>query len=281
MLAVLAALAALPALAAPATAWADSPQGLVPGHPGVTYLRLLRQVVPDLAADPATGELHGHLDKALRHPAGKDYGGDPPDPIVVTGAEALSIHSGGRVRLIVLADLGQSDDRVASTTLLALYDDSPQPRLLDAIDVGMDRDTSFSEHPRLALGPGDDALVTYSEHSNSSQTYSSWLFLFVRGDRFQRLATLFALSSRACGWQDLEAPTFITRADPGRPYRRLDITVSETITNDGTTGCGDDPVPRPAHHTYRATYRWNPARQRFETASPDLKRLDRSNRARF
>lgn len=269
------------ALAGAGPSLAAAPGAALPGHPGVTGLGLLKQLIPDLAPDPDGGGFQGHLEKPLPNPAGKDYGGDPPDPVVISDVETMRITAGGRARLVLMADLGQTEDRVAGTTLLALFDDGPAPRLLDAVDVGLDRDTGFSEHPRLPLGPGDEAVVTYSEHSNTSATYSSWMILFVRHDRFALAHLQSALSTRACGWQDLEAPTFATRPDPGRAYRQIVVSVAETLTNDGQDGCGEDRIPKPRRRTFQAVLRWSPARERFETASSDLKRLDRSNRDRF
>jgi len=262
-------------------AQAAAPDDPVPGHPGVTGLGLLRQVVPDLAPDADGKTFEGHLRKPLPHLAGKTYGGDPPDPVTVTEVATMRIAAGGRPRLVLMADLGQAEGQVASTTLLALFDDGAAPRLLDAVDVGLDRDTSFSEHPRLPLGPADEALVTYSDHFNTSATYSAWMILFVRKDRFALAHLQFALSTRACGWEDAEDAAFATRPDPGRAYRQIVVSVTETLTNSGEDGCGDDAIPKPRHRVFRAALRWNPARERFETASPDLKRLDRLNRARF
>lgn len=270
------------ALAAPAVARAAMVDvaAAVPGHPGVTYLDLLRQVVPDLANNAANHQVEGSLDKPLRHIAGKDDGGDPPDPIVVGIVEAVRIQAGGRPRLALLADLGHSDDRVAGTSVLALFDDAPRPHLLDAVDVAMDRDTSFSEHERLRLGPSDDAVVAYSEHSNSSQTYGFHTLIFVRADRWALLKQVFTLSSRACGWLKTEEPTFAVRPDPGRPYGQVDVTVRAAVTNDPTEGC-DEPAPRPGVRTYRATYRWDARQGRFTTPSTALERLEKLNRADF
>jgi hypothetical protein len=67
---------AWPALAAATT---DLPEvtDAVPGHPGVTYLDLLRQAIPDLAMNAADKQVEGHL-KSLRHIWGKQAEGDPP-----------------------------------------------------------------------------------------------------------------------------------------------------------------------------------------------------------
>ncbi|HWA62414.1 MAG TPA: hypothetical protein VG939_13620 [Caulobacteraceae bacterium] len=273
VLALVTAFAADPALAA-------APPDPVPGHPGLRYQDLLRQVVPDLAENASTHDLEGHLPEALRHVAGGDNGGDPPDPVTVGFIEAARIRAGGRPRLAVLAELGHTDDRVAGTVLLALFDDAPKPKLLDAVDVGMDRDSSLSEHPLLHLSPRDDALVTYSEHFNTGQTYAFHTVVFVREGRWALLGQVFTLSDRSCGWQTIENPTFKVRPDPGRAYGQLEVTVREQRKVDPTQDC-DEARPRPYVRLWRAVYRWEARKGRFATASSALKRLDKINESRF
>lgn len=250
----------------------------VPGHPGVTYLDLLRQVIPDLAYNPATKQVEGHLD-SLRHILGKQSQADPPDPVVLQyGVEVRRIKAGGKPRLALLADLGQPEDSVASMDLLALYDDGPKPKLLDAVDVGVDKLTGFNDKPsQISLGPGDDALVTYSEHFNSNQSYAQRLVIFVRGDRWRLLDDISLLSDAFCGFKRQEEPTFATR--PGSPYGALIVTVTETLTRTDED-CSGQKVPAPYVHTYRSTYRWDAAKGDF-FAHGDMARLDKLNEKRF
>lgn len=276
----LAAVAAV--IAAPARAEIVDADAVVSGHPGVTYLALLRQVVRDLAhADTGGGgAIAGHLDKPLRHVAGGDNGGDAPDPVALGTIEVQRIKVGGRPRLAILADLGHSDDRVAGTSVLALYDDAPVPRLLDAVDVGMDRDTAFSEHERLKLGPGDDAVVTYSEHFNSSQTYGFHTVVFARRDRLAMVAQVFTLSSRGCGWQRTEDPVFSVAPASGRPYGALKVAVRVATSRTDDGDCGQ-PVPKASVRTYRGAWRWDAAKSRWAGGSAALERLDKQNQADF
>jgi hypothetical protein len=268
-------------LAGPRTglAAADLPDAAdaVPGHPGVTYLDLLRQVIPDLAVNAADKQVEGHL-AALRHIQGKHAGGDPPDPVVVSLLEMRRIKAGGRPRLVVLADLGQSEDSASSTTLMALYDDARKPKLLDAVDVGVDKDTSFNDDPsQIALGPGDDALVTYSEHFNSNQGYRSRLVIFVRNDRLRLIDDFFVLVDSYCGYRREETPVFTTK--PGTPYATLEVTVTEALKH-VDEDCGDQAVPAPYVHRYHAAYRWDATKGAF-VGHGDLGKLDKLNAARF
>lgn len=274
MAATLAAALAWPVIAAAA----DLPEvgDAVPGHPGVTYLALLRQAIPDLAMNATDKQVEGHL-KSLRHIMGKDAGGDPPDPVVADFIEVRHVKAGGKPRLALLVDLGQAEDSAQSTTLLALYDDAARPKLLDAVDVGVDKDTSFNESPsQISLGSGDDALVTYSEHGNSNQGYANRLVIFVRGDRLKLLDTFFTLSDVSCGYRRDETPTFATK--PSTPYATLEVTVTEKLAHIDET-C-DEPPPATYTRTYRATYRWDSAKGAF-VGHGDLEKLGKLNQGRL
>jgi len=250
----------------------------LPGRPGLAYLDLLRAVIPDLAANPANHDAEGHLTKRLRHIGGHSMEGDAPDPVVVNYIEALKIRAGGKARLLILADLGPDPDRAQDTALLALYDDSPTPKLLDAVDVATDRDTSFAEPAKIALSPNDDAVVTYSEHSNSGQSYQGRTLILVRGDRFREIDEVFTLADNGCGWRREEAPVFSTR--PGRPYAEIRATVTETLKH-SHEDCGDETVPRAYTRTWRGVWRWDFSKADFVNRLKDFDRLDKINEARF
>jgi len=277
------ALAALLAAAAAARASPDliDPTDAVPGHAGVTYLDLVREAVPDLAYNDADKAWEGHMAHPLRHAGGDSYHDDPPDPVTLTFIFDERIHVGGKPRIVLSIDLGYPEDTVESYTMLALYDDTlATPKLLDAVDIGLDKDTSFDEHAILPLGPGDDAIATYSEHFNSNQTYSGRLLLFPYRDHFQTIANLFTLSERMCGYEHDEIPAFTTRAVHGSPYREILLTVADTLTRNDED-CGDDHPPRPFHHAWHATYRWNAAKGRYVGDERGLAPLDKENKAEF
>ena len=205
----------------------------------------------------------------------------PPDPATLSDLETLPFKSGGKPRLALLADFGHSDDRIEDFALLMVFDDAGRtPRLLDSGFVGVDKDTAFSEHPLIALGPGDDAIVTYSEHFNSEQTYGGWMVSFLHGRRLRMVAVEQLLSDRGCGYERNETPAFTTRAVPGSPYRELDITVTDEVTHNDD-GCGDENAPNVSKHIYRDSWRWNARAGRFRQRLNGVDRLDKKNEARF
>jgi hypothetical protein len=262
------ALTAMVAGAAVADTTLPEVSDVVPGHPGVTYGDLLERAIPKAPVKP------------LRHLAGKAFEGEPPDPLAANGFEAVRVKAGGRDRIVLLIDLGEDPDRAQGAALMALFDDGPTPRLLDEADVGVDKDTGFNDPTRLSLGPGDDALITLSEHSNSNQAYVGRLLVFVRGDKLQLIDDVSTFQDQGCGWRRDETPTFTTRPDPGRAYRRVDVVIREVLKRTDED-CGDDKVPRAYARAWRGAWRWDASRGAFKSTSADLDRLDTLNEARF
>ncbi len=253
----------------------------VAGHPALTYLDLVRQGVPDLALSADGKNVTGHLPATLRDLQGTQGDDDPPDPATLSDLETLPFKSGGKPRLALLADFGHSDERVEDFALLMAFDDSgPTPRLLDSGWVGIDKDTAFSEHPLIALGPDDDAIVTYSEHFNSNQTYGGWMVSFLHGRRLRMVTAEHLLSERGCGYERDETPAFTTRAAPGSPYRELVVTVTEQVTR-SDEDCGDDKIPPISKHLYEDSWRWDARAGRFVRRRNGVDRLDKTNEARF
>jgi hypothetical protein len=265
------------ALAAPAVVKPGDP---VAGRPGLTYLDLVRQAVPSLAMNAADQQIEGQLPHPFRHLAGLEYEGHEPDPVVLGFMQDQRIRVGGQPRIALIADLGPEPDRVQSATLLLLFTDAPAPRLLDAAAVSMDQDTEFGDPAVLKLGPGDDALIAYSEHDDADITFGGYLLVATHGDRLRMIDDFRVTSAKICGWNEIETPTFTTAPDPGHGLWRIDLKLRAEFTRTDDD-CGAAEVP-PAHsHTFRASFRWNPARGRFETGGTGLKDLAALNKLVF
>ena len=130
----------------------------VPGHPDIRYFDLARDIIPDIAK--SNGIYQGHVVVDLRHIGGPDDASSPPETIDLPGIAALTIHSAGRDRLLLLLDLGQAADSANGLAVLALYDLSSAVRLLDAANVAYDRSTYFRDPARLAISDDTDAVIT-------------------------------------------------------------------------------------------------------------------------
>jgi hypothetical protein len=262
--------AAIAALSA-ASAFADPPPlksagDAVRGHPGLTYADLVRRAVPDLAPS-ADNQFQGHFKKPPRHLAGEEFQGDPSEPAVLGLIEDKRILVGGKKRIALLADLGGKEGRIEGLALLMLFDDTgSSPKLLDAADVGIDKDTAFADQAMLPLGPGDAALVTWSEHDDADLTMGGYMLVSPVGDQFAMVARIELTSEKLCSWHGIEHAEFATAPDPASPYNQIQATVTAAITHTGAAGCNDELHPAAARHVFQAAWRWNAATRGFEPA---------------
>jgi hypothetical protein len=259
------------------------PGDAVPGHPGMTYADLVRQAAPDLALNADDHRVEGHFKSPPRHLAGEDEEGDPSDPAVLGSIEDKRILVGGKKRIVLLADLGGKEGRVEGLALLMLFDDTgSSPKLLDAADVGLDKDTGFPEQQSvLPLGPADAALVTYSEHDDADLTMGAYMIVSPIGDRLAMVGRIALTSEKLCSWTGLENVRFATAPDPDAPYNRIVATAKAVFTHTGAEGCNDEKHPAAATHVYTGAWRWNPVRHRFEPAASTLDGLDALNAKLF
>ncbi|HXQ12033.1 MAG TPA: hypothetical protein VN805_13640 [Caulobacteraceae bacterium] len=246
----------------------------VPGHPGVTLFDLAKLVVTDLANGPDGAT--GHKVVAFRHIEGKDMLAPPEDPVTL-GVPPVDMAAvpGSTDRVLALIDLGASDGNVEEAELLALVGFDPKPKLLDVVEVGNDRWTAMEDNPPL-LAPGAPLIVIDSDHWNSNQTYNAAEMIFVRGDRFQLIDSLFTYTEAYCGYQHFQEVTYGTAASGG-PYRAVTVSVRDTtkLTDDD---CGtDQKPPKPGVTVYSGTYRWDAAHARFVSHSAQLDKLDALN----
>lgn len=246
----------------------------IPGHPGLRYFDLLRLVVPDLVPG-ADGGAVGRSVVALRA-FGDGKPVEPPHEIKLDSLATRAI-PGDPERLLLLVDLGEGDGEVARVNALALVQLAPSPRLLDVVDVGTDRETSFGEAPPFVLAPKSPLITIVSGHNNSNQAYLSTQMLFVRDDRLAEIGGFFTLSDHGCAFDRLQTPHFAPAPGGG-----LTVEVVETVTRTGVD-CGDEDkgAPRAGRKTWRADYRWDAKGRRFVTSSKALERLGKIDEGRF
>jgi hypothetical protein len=254
------------------------PSDRVAGHSGLTYFDLMRMVVTDLAPESPGGEAKAHQIVNYRHIEGKDSKTVPEGAVAIKYLDPLEIHADGTTRLILMADLGPSDEAVAEFVLLALFDLHSKPRLLDVVEVGTDRLTGFADKPLLPLGHGTDLIYVDSDHFNSDEDFVNTELIFVRNDRFRLAEALYTFNDKTCMYQLTEWPTVTTVADRGRRYRQIVLTVPEKVAlQRNFAECGDEKAPRPFVRTFRATFRWNAHRRAFVTTSGNLEKLVKEN----
>jgi hypothetical protein len=251
--------------------------GAIPGHPGVTAFDLMKLVVTDLALDD-DGDAVGHTTVPFTHIQGKDQTGATPETISLD-ASKLDLMSipGDPSRILLLADLGPRDGYVADAQLLALIALAPTPRLLDVVEVGMDRVTVFAEKAKpLMLGPRVPLILIENGHDDSDQDFTTIEMMFVRGDRFRWIGGFSTLDEEVCDYKRLE-PWFVWALPGAGPYPALHVSIVERVTITGGNGCGDRKAPRPRMTSYVANFRWDRDAQRFTTRSGDMRRLAKEN----
>ncbi|HHZ07769.1 MAG TPA: hypothetical protein GX405_03210 [Rhizobiales bacterium] len=261
--------------AAPAAEVAfPAPGDVVPGANGITYLDLLREIVPDL--EEADSVYRGRTVAPLRHIAGPDWQAEPPLDPTISGLAVLPLDGTGRILLLV--DLGMAEDAAEGYAVLAIFDTVGKPRLVDAADVAFDRDTRFLDPFSLDLGAGRQAVLTESSHSNSSQTYVTAGIVLV-GDRLELVDSIFTFDERTCAFERTQR--LALEADPeGSGPAAIAATVVDTTKPTGAD-CGDDPVPAAARVTVAVTYRWDPVAERYRPDSDALEKLAADAAERF
>jgi hypothetical protein len=247
----------------------------VPGHENTTYLDLARMVIPDLAADK-DGFYRGSMPIEMRHIEGGDSGGSPPETSGFSDAGVLQIRAGGKERLAMLFDLGSSSDSAEGFAVLALYDLAGKPRLLDVVNVAVDRSTYFRDPGKLPIGPGDDVIITLSTHFNSNQGYVGTPLILVRDDRFELIDVIHTFDEILCAYKRTQELAFQTVAD-GQPYAAIKATVTDTTVPNGEN-C-DDAAPDASPRDISVTYHWDGAA--YVRDSDALDKLAGENAKRF
>jgi hypothetical protein len=240
------------------------------GHPGLTYFDLMKHVITDLAPDTKSG----HALVPFRHIEGKASKTAIPDAPSIESLDVIPI-PGDPSRLLVLADLGHTDEDVAEVALLCLFALGPSPKLLDVVEVGNDHSTGFQSKSLPMLAPGTPLILIWSGHNNSNQSYQVTEMIFIRRERFWLIDNLFLFGERFCAFERTQTPSFATLPDRG-PYRAVHVAVRQVIKRSGED-CGDEKSPRPGRKIYQATYRWDAHKQDFVAGSRELDALSKAN----
>lgn len=247
----------------------------VPGHKNLIYFDLMRQVVPDLTLSDK-GDATGHKMIPFAHIEGKDSKVDLPETITFASVETLPIPGD---RIVLLADLGQAETSVASASLLVLFALTPSAKLLDVAEVGTDRFTGFRSGAPQMLAADTPLILVDSSHFNSNQNYNSTEMIFIRGDHFRLIESVFTFHDSSCSYDRTQEPSFTLLSSP-RPYRAIQVSVRETVKLT-EQDCGDEKPPPAKPTTYETVFRWDEAKQSFQPSSDALQRLWDDDQKRF
>jgi hypothetical protein len=243
-----------------------------------TYLDLARHFVTDIAPTD-----NGYVGKAripVRHIAGKDFDNDATGSFGFFDISTVPVDVGGKQRLAVLFDFAQAAEQPQGVAILALYDISGEPKLLDAADIGFDESTYFFDQAVMPVAEGTDVLLTLSTHYNSSQTYTTYSMIMVRDDRLELIDTAFLFSEKQCGWERQQTIRYSANPGAAKPYAPISVIANETVTPI-TAECADEVAPPAASRDIKVVYAWDGASGRYVRDSEALDRLASANRERF
>jgi hypothetical protein len=277
-------LLAAPSLAAsPLLEIKDLKQPVAPGST-VTYGDLLRLVFPEPAAGqkeaPETlpvWSLNGYFKKQpLTARRDQDY----------TGVLALPLKAQGQPFLLLLVHAtGERAEEEGAAgeqpyNLLALFQTTPAPKLLDLVDLGQGTNMGMIEgfwgknpdNPLLDLTPGTQACMIFQEHFNSSQSYLQIHLLWVRNERLEELLTVSPFSSKSLCETFRSKASFWTEPDQGREYPKVAAKVTVKMEPSPKS---EDCKPRQRGFTksYLGTWQWDPAQQKYRQSSGNLDQL--------
>jgi len=246
----------------------------VPGHPAIRWGDALKLLLPDVRPD-ADGSIEAtQFAKARRLDSADEVAAD--GPVHAAWLSAQDVVEGGQPRLLIFAAMDQPLSGTPGSALLALIDPTPQPRLLDLVDVGDDRENDLDGNQQLKFGPGSDLITLSSTHASAGEDATIRKALFVDGDRFGIAASVPLLSLKICGYERTQTGTFAVHAKPGQEFGSLEVTVSETARRVAGE-CEPRSHQKTGRATWRATFRWNPATHKFETTSRELEALAKHN----
>lgn len=249
----------------------------VPGHQDITYFDLARMLIPDLKAG-ANGFYDGSAPIGMRDILGDDEGGSPPETTSLSNAAVLTVKTGGKDRLAMLYDLGQAQDSAEGFAVLALYDLTGKPRLLDAVNVAVDRSTSFHEPGKISIADGDDAVVTTSTHFNSNQGYVGTMLIMIRKDRFHLIDAIYTFDENYCAYRRTQNLAFKSLGGH-KPFAPIRATVTDA-TVPSKESCEEAP-PKATSRDISVTYRWDRAKSRYIRNSDAFEKLSAENEKRF
>jgi len=244
----------------------------VPGHTGVFYFDLVKQVFPDLTRDE--NRATGQNTVKLRHIAGDGFAGSLPESLVVGGLRAVPFQSEGKPRIALLIEVGKIDDSAEQPHILAVFDGiGRMPTLLDAVDVGLDRETSFAKPALVRIGKGDEAIITTSQHFNAAENHTWTALIFLHGGKLRLIDRFLAYSVWTCTLQKTQGFSFkgVHRAN-NRPYYAIAVTMSDVGTSPEER-CDDRTLSVPYAHTATSVYRWDAGQTLFVVDSDAVQRL--------
>ena len=233
---------------------AGSPETLigdaVPGHPGVTYEALVKQVLPDLK--PGAEGRWTTEGVTLRRTEGD---AEPSGPGELSTVSVFEYRAGGKdLMLMVIGDFsGQGWHHIA-----AVFDPAANgaPKLIDAVNVGIDRLTLT--RPFLFLSADDTALVFDSSYAMMDKVNSATQVVMLHEGRLKLVLLERTNQIMGCEVTVEQVPELSVVPDPGAAYAAIRYAVTQTVTHLDEDCAGMQPIDaRPGTEVFTDVFRWD------------------------
>jgi len=158
-------------------------------------------------------------------------------------------------------------------TLLAVFDDSPVPKLIDAEEADHDRFTYFKDAP-LKISARDDAILIGTSHSNSEQSYEEYMLAMLDQGKLKVEADFLMIRVHSCHLYQDEQLT-LTPKSGGKGYWPIEANIRRGVVHNAEVGdCLDldDPagVKTDGH---KAVFIWDAKNGGYATSSKALDKL--------
>lgn len=249
----------------------------IAGQTGKTWFDIAKIIVPDLHWQGERAVGASSIPLRNLDPADDEIA-RPEAQFVILSVQVEEIEAEGRRLTLASFGLGPADGWAIGIEALALFDENFV--LLDAINIGQDQFTELRGSP-IRIARDSEAVLSYSEHFNSNQTYGHYALIMVKDGRLETIDTIGVLSDRWCGHertQSLDA----SAADAGAGYWPITVTVTDVLTTEGQGECGEDAADEePFENTVSATYNWSASMGFYVADREALDQLAEVNRNRY
>lgn len=147
----------------------------------ITYLDLLRQIFPDLKEDGTA-----HKAEEIRTSIDSDEVETYEQPMQIFASPNWINTEKGRRLLMTIKVTGEehNDFMWGELNLIALYDNSPKPRLLDVVDVSADRENYYSGE--FLVNPKLNLTMYEFSHLNAGEDFHYYAFFYAKDDKIRQ-----------------------------------------------------------------------------------------------
>lgn len=252
--------------------------GEVPGVAGKSWIDLLSQIFPDIAASDGGGATASDINDLRSIGPGDDARVKCVDNIRLSDRDAKPIHLAGGGYVVVTVTI--EDECVG---LIALFDGAG--KLVDAVNIRGDVHVSFSDDYVRPLGTEGALVIATLWHDNSSQSYDRTALVLARVGGLSAIGNMRAFGERMCGengkpGQLLNEESKVKVTPNGDPFARIEVTVTRSLQNLAAKDCETARGPV-AKTNFTGSWRWNTQKNTYEAHTPALDSLSKWNEKHF